>query len=413
MSKIAGSLDSYLILTRISAMIRAHMKHRKIIILLSTIGALLLAGASGLALTHQTLPNRVSLAFSVAVVLLSILAIPLFLSGLEHFKVELRKAYVKLCIGIGLLGLAQIQLPLVSLYEVSFWADFGLIGIPYLVSIIFIFISIRSLSNLLDIKSIWRSWLLALSTTLVVSIIVAFLPHLGGLTDELSYDLANAVIIWDSVFITFTAILAYMIGRKIGVVYEKSMTWLFSAFAVLSFAAWHYVAVRLLFTAGDWYFDYSIVIVPFIFGALNFIIAGYTFGAINISAPRPSVQELIAKKLVAQLTPAQEVDVVMYMTNLVSNPADINSMIEKVRVVAQKIQSTENPQIDDMKKLAELYNELEEYLIHRDSLRLFTFEELRTRISKKFNLSSSVQTTLWTYTANEMPDSLHQRFEHK
>jgi hypothetical protein len=377
------------------------MKHRKLLISLSTIIAIILSGVSGLALTSQSPSNRISLALSMAVVLLNFLAIPLFISGMKHFKIEFRNAYTRLCIGIGLLGLAQIQLPLVSLYDVSFWADFGLIGIPYLISIVLIFSSIKMLSSLLGIKSLWRSMPLALLTTVVVSLGVAFLPHLGGLTDELSYDLANAVIIWDSVFITFTTIVTYMIRQKIGLVYEKSMSWLFGAFATLSFAAWHYVVVRLVFTAGDWYFDYSIVVIPFIFAALDFVIAGYIFSSINVSAPKPTAQELIAKKLITELTPVQEAEVVLYMANLVSNPADIPDVIADVRAVTSKIQSSIGTQ-DDMKKLKELYNKLEDYLIHRDSLRVFSPDELRERISKKFNLSSSVQTTLWTHTANNM-----------
>lgn len=73
--------------------------------------------------------------------------IPLFLSGTRQFKTGLQRAYIFLCLGIGVFGLAQIQLPLVSLFNWSFWINSGGLAVPYLLGVICIFYGIRALPN--------------------------------------------------------------------------------------------------------------------------------------------------------------------------------------------------------------------------------------------------------------------------
>jgi len=361
-----------------------------------TVAAFIFAALAGLALTDQTSIIRVSVAFSVAAVLLNLIAVPLFLGGLKHFNVELRQAYIILCVGIGLFGLAQMQLPLVNLYGLSFWVDSGALAVPYLVGVICIFWSMRSLSKLLAIKSLWRSVVLALLVTVIISLAASFLPHVEVVTDELTYNIAISLTIWNSVFITFAAILAFKIRQKIGAIYEKSMSWLLRALAILSFAGWHYIVVQLLFTVNDWYYDYSIAIIPFIMGAFSLVVAGFIFGSINLSAIAPSAQQLIATKLLTTLTLAQEFHIIMYMTNLVSNPEDISDIMDEVHLFSSKMLADPSLSPEDLKKVRGLYIKLEEYLLHCDPIRVFTQDELRARIAKRFSLSSSVQTNLWS-----------------
>lgn len=374
-------------------------KQRTTIIWAGSVGALAISELSGLLLANQTAIVRVSMIFSVAAVLLNLIAIPLFLIGLKRFRIELRQAYITLCIGIGIFGLAQVQLPIVNLNESGFWVDSGAIAIPYLLGVLCIFWSMRMLSQLLAIKSLWSSGLLALLVTAVISLLAALLPHVHVTIDELSYDIALTLSIWNSVFITFAAILVFKVRRKIGLSYVNSMDWLFRSLAILSFAGWHYTAMQLVFTVGDWYYDYSIAILPFVAGAFTLMIAGFTFGAIDVqqrqgTSPSPLPDE-IAEKVPTVLSPSQELEVVLYVTNLVSNPTEIDTALNDVRLIVSRIQPGQDPSSEDQKMLDAIYAKLEDYLLRRDPLRVFTKDELRKRISKRFGLNSEVKTTLW------------------
>ena len=387
------------------------MKQRSTIVWAGSIGSLVLGLISGLVLSDQTATFRVSMIFSVAAALLNIFAVPFFLIGLKRFKPELRQTYLILCVGIVVFGLAQVQLPLVNLYNATFWVDSGAIAIPYLIGVICIFWSMRSLSHLLGIKSLWRSGSLALLATVLISLAASFLPHVKVVIDEMSYHISLTLSIWNSVFITFAAILAFKIRQNIGLSYVNAMNWLFRALAVLSFAGWHYSIEQLLATVGNWYYDYSIAVIPFVAGALALVIAGFTFDLIDTtqdsvpvppptpaSVPMPApVPDVVPQPLKSStvLSPAQELEVILYVANLVSIPSDINALLERIRIITSKIQPGQVPSSEDQKALDLIYVKLEDYLLHRDPLRVFTQEELRSRIIKRFGLSSSVKTTLW------------------
>jgi hypothetical protein len=375
------------------------MKRLFTIAWIGTICALLLGVAAGLILPHQSSVIKVSMIFSVAAVLLSLLAIPFFIIGMKNFKIELKHAYVILCIGIGVFGIAQIQLPIINIIEASIWVDSGGIAIPYLVGVICIFWSMRILSRLLAIKSAWRSISLAMLATVIISLGIALLPHVKVSSDELSYHIALALSIWNSVFITFAAVLAYKVRQKIGLSYTSAMTWLFWGLAVLSFAGWNYTLAQLITTSGYWYWDYSIPLLPFVAGSLILVIAGYTFDAINAvthtESPKsvPTAQPL--RRTTTILTPLQELDIVLYVANLVSNPTDIDIVLDDVRTITSRLQPGQAPTAEEQAKLDKVYKRLEEYLLHRDTLRVFTEDELRERIAKRFNLDGPIKTTLW------------------
>lgn len=380
------------------------MKQREIIVWIGSISALILGAVSGLILTNQTAITRVSMIFSVAAMLLSLFAVPFFLTGLKRFKKELQRTYLVLCVGVAAFGFAQIQLPIINLFNIAFWVNSGAIALPYLIGVICIFWSMKELSRLLAIKSVWRSGTLAFIVTVLLSAGAALLPHVAISIDELSYHIALALSIWNSVFITFATVLAFRVRNKIGVAYTTSLNWLSGALAVLSFAGWHYTVVQLLFTVGDWYYDYSIALIPFIFGGLALVMAGFSFGSIDTiveeknTAPTPTP----VHPSPAILSPAQELDVIVYVTNLVSNPEDIDILIDKVHSITSKLSPGATPSPEDQKTLDSIYVRLEDYLVHQDPLRVFTREELHARIAKRFGFSDSVKTTLWNNTTSDI-----------
>ncbi len=374
------------------------MKRRIVIVWFGIAATLLLSLLSAIIPANQTLSFRITMGLSVAAALLNLLAIPFFTASLRRFTVQLQRAYTVLCLGIGIFGIAQVQLPLVNLYNWGILLRSGAIALPYLVGVVCIFLSMRSFSKLLGVESIERSVIFALLVTIIVSFAAAFLPHVPITTDALTFHISLALSIWNSVFMTLAALLALKIRNKIGQEYVHSINWLFAALATLSFAGWHYAFTQLATMEGNWYYDFSVPIVPFIAGALLLIIAGYTFDKINATntikrLPLPPRQNL--SPTVSILTSQQELEVVLYMSNLVSRPTDIDLILDRVRDITSRLEPGQAPSVDDRKVLQKVYEELEEYLLNQDPLRVFTQEELRKRISKHFNLSGVIKTTLW------------------
>lgn len=74
------------------------------------------------------------------------------------------------------------------------------------------------------------------------------------------------------------------------------------------------------------------------------------------------------------------VDLVTYAAELVSNPDDINPVLDKVRSITAHLKPNEPPSPEESKQLFKVYGQIETYLTTKEPLRTFTKEELRKRI---------------------------------
>jgi len=79
-------------------------------------------------------------------------------------------------------------------------------------------------------------------------------------------------------------------------------------------------------------------------------------------------------------------DMVTGVASLVSNPADIDAILDDVRSVTSRLQPGEVPSLEDDSVLLGVYLRLEEYLTTRDPVRTFTKEELRKRLENNMRL---------------------------
>jgi len=160
---------------------------------------------------------------------------------------------------------------------------------------------------------------------------------------------------------------------------------------------------------GDWYYDYSIPTIPFIIGSLFLVIAGRTFGAIETTltptstsqSPMPSDRG----RVTVVLTSHQELDIVLYVANLVSNPVDIAPLLTDLQKVTTHIEKGHELSLDDRKILKYVYEHLEGYLLHNDTLRVFTQQELRERIVNRFGFNGPIWTSLWDKNSTQTSGS--------
>ncbi len=339
---------------------------------------------SGLATKTYGPIIQVSMAISVVAALLNMLAVPFFLGGVRQFKAELQRAYLILCIGIGIFGFAQIQLPFITLFDWWGWINSGGIAVPYLVGVVCMLWGMRVFAALLRVKRFGTSPFAAFGLSVVLSLAAVLVPHVKIATDELTFHLSLAISIFDSVFVSFAAVIAFQIRRIIGATYIRSMSWLCAALVVVSVAGWQYVAVQLTLHTGDWYYDYTVMVAPFILGGLLLVAAGYAFSNINVwSGGRASQRS------------ALELDVVMYVAGLVSNPSEINLALEDVRRVTSHMTFGQALSDEGRAVMVGVYAKIELYLVENDPLRTFSREELRHRIAKEFELGDQPSLPLW------------------
>jgi len=340
----------------------------------------------GVLFADRGLSFQITIVSSILAAVLNLLAIPFFLQGTHQFKAGLRRAYIFLCIGIGAFGLAQVQLPLISLFELGFWINSGGLAVPYLLGVFGIFFGVRAFAKLLHIKTVWTSPIIALAATVVISLAASLLPHVHVPEDELSFQLALALSIWNSIFITFAAITAFFIREKIGEAYRHSMSWLSAALAVIAFAGWHYSIIQLTMTTGDWYYDYSFTIIPFLIGAFMLLIAGHAFNttdALNAKSAQPDLYDPV------------QLNIVLYVAGLASRPEDIDVTLDTVRKITAHWEPGDVLPMADKQALAGVYYKIEDYLMHDDPLRTFSQDELRSSIMKRFAIQPQSWALLW------------------
>src|SRR5687768_8577891 len=170
---------------------------------------LLVAAGVGLLMTimsygkHPDWPLLRTLMFALSGVMaaLSIGASILFLRNLKQFKAGPRLAYKFICAGIVLFGISQVQIPLVQYFDFIFLLASGLVGLPYLLSVVFIMIGMRVLAKSLAVQSRWSSLWWVGFVAVLASAASTLLPyHLLYPEDLMMVQVTGALAVWDAVF---------------------------------------------------------------------------------------------------------------------------------------------------------------------------------------------------------------------
>lgn len=228
-------------------------------------------GWDGATLGFQTI-----LANSVLYTLLHIGAAILFISGVSTYKAALRSAYIKIAIGIALVGGGLAQVVFLNIFDLvqTPWAQYGGVMLPFIVAGVAIYSGTRSMATLVGVKSPLQNIWLILTLTVAGIIGVSLLPHGPSSLPELFFDVANAINVWDFILYAVSLGLVLQIKARTGAHYLKAITWL-AIGLIGSVVITSYVLLGT-FLSGEVPADYlldAIVIV----GGLLYLKAGYNF----------------------------------------------------------------------------------------------------------------------------------------
>lgn len=171
----------------------------------------------------------------------------LFLSGLNIYKADLKRAYRMFVGAILLTAIGTIQLPIIDTFDLnnSFWVTGGVIIIPFLLSGMLNYFGARSLARLVGVKSLLTKATIIVPLALVASFLSSFLPHSSSQIAEIQLDASVAFVVWTLALDIPAAVLAWRVKTHIGAHYVPAMTWLslslIAASTVLVLALGHYL----------------------------------------------------------------------------------------------------------------------------------------------------------------------------
>lgn len=348
-------------------------------------GGIAAVAAAATALVFKSEGTDVALSNATLMVqaVLSIAAIPFFIRARRHFRKQFRQVYIILGCGIGLLGIAQLQTPIIVLTDFLFWVDSGLIGIPFLTATILIFLSMRQFAGALHLKTHWTSLRWVGLVAVGVAAVAGVVPLLPGTVGD-SYSIVMAFSAWNATLAILASLLVSHIARTISGIYSMSLERLNIALLLLAFSSLQYICVGAFLTYESWVFSYGLINVAFAVTGGLFIWAGVAFNFIGEAnaelsgAGRPT-----------------SLNIITYVASLASNQDAIDGILDGVRQVSATLTPGQVPDDVLQHELAAIYLQLEEYLVHTEDVQDFTVASLRERIETTLGLDPGDRTTFW------------------
>ena len=346
--------------------------NKKIIVTLFIILALtaLVSGAL-LQLPQVTeVPGKIAIFMVFATSITQILAVILFLSTLSTFKRDLKFAFLMVAAGVFILSALQLVPTLTLFVTIDNLALFnGLYIGPYILGGLLIFAGLRTFAKLLDVRDRRTAFPLVLGCSLLLACIAVFLPHppIVGVSEPL-VDTIMGSIAWCGGFSLASVLLALRIRRMIGPIYKSAMLWFALAMMALTFTTYHELVVKLYFEDSSYTGDLSLW--PFLLTGILFLQTGLAF--------RQSGRQFVHVQ-----ANASPIDVVITMSQLISNPAVIDPELDKIRAITAQ-GKTGQLSTTDRATIQSVYLAVEDYLLTKEPLRSFTREELRADLPAEF-----------------------------
>lgn len=312
-----------------------------------------------------------------------------FLGGLGNVKPAQRKAYILLCIGVVAFGLSQAQLIFVAYAHAQWWLTNGFFTLPYLTSFVFFFLGMRQFAKVLGVKTRWVSWPVAFAASIGAAGILALIPRAAGApTTQEQYITVVIFTTLVSVFFGFAAAAAFRLRRDAGRIYTKALTWLAIGLGIGVIGGAHYVFVEMVVRT-PWYYEGNITVLFMFTSSALTLYAGYAIREINEITSRYKPTRISPDPLVF-------VEIVTYVSDLVSRPSEIDVVLDDLRATTAQLDPTQhNLDAAQEKSVVEVYHKIENYLVTRERVGMYTRESLRKNIIKQFKLTKVEAETLW------------------
>lgn len=297
----------------------------------------------------------------------------LFLLGLKDFKTDFKKTYYLICIGLITQAIALLVYP-TSIYLHALGSSFTSYGgdLFYCIGAVFILAGLVRFARLLKLTTWLRKPIVVGLAAMGLAAILWLVPHSPVEASETYFNLTKSLISVEGILSLLCTLLVLAIRATANRTYSWPLLWLALAlFFNTGGEILYYLANHQAEVDGTPHADLASASgVVFLVSRILYIVASYSL--INMSRKEEAHQE-----------GAEPVDVIIGMSELASNPAEIDPLMDRLRGVTAA--SAGKPlTLEQMAVLHDLYFELEEYLVNKEQLRNFTKESLRSRLEHRF-----------------------------
>lgn len=254
-------------------------------VLMATIGGALLSLMMPLTATGERtgwIIFHMDIMLTIVYAGLFALAALLFLLGLGAFKQELRRAYVKISLGVVLFGLSFAQILVINLFDLwgSAWAASGLVALPFAAAGWLLFLGVRRYGLLVGVRGPWTRFWFVLAAALGGAVLAAFLPHVSAPRRELDLDLNNGLLTVIMVLVLAAAMIILAIKKRTGAIYNNALAWMFMALLVVVVSDLGFIAISLAGLAES-AFGYLLLDAMLVVSGVMLARAGYTFSRLS------------------------------------------------------------------------------------------------------------------------------------
>lgn len=335
----------------------------------------------------QPTPFAENFSFAQLVVIgcLHIVAAVLLLTSLKGFRRRFKQAYVWLGASFATLAVGMIQYPVIGALDAfdSPYVTSGAADIPFLFTSIFAYVGIVIIARTVNAKTILMSPWIAFGGAVAAGVLGAVLiksPRTDLPPEALSFTLG--VYIFEAVMVIFEVLILHKAIAAAGTIYKKALGWLLASELFVVVGGLGYVFSQAYIPFDHVYNYYSIGTIPYIFSSLLLIRAAVAFNQLAYAE-----QDLA--KTAAPDKSQTSVDVITLVAQLASSPSEIDPFLDDLRLMTSEL--SENGKLNDKQqaKTAQIYKELEDFLVNKEPARKFSVEGLRELVEIRFKGSVS------------------------
>lgn len=330
----------------------------------------------------------------------------LYVTGLKAFKYEFRIGYWYLAAAMVLYAIGVLELPvfknIISASEGGTLPPIYYTAIlPVVIGIIVYYLGLRRIASIIAIKTILLSRIFMGTAALVIGGAVATVNIATSKEPALSLAIPLGVLGVALTCVLASITLLFRLRRGVSALYKPAFAWTFYGFLALFVGQ---ILDPTPFLPSDhWYVNYSLA-VPLLPSVCCFLKGAFEFNRI----PYREAGLIGSSKSGQQLT---SIDIILAVTQLVSNPKTIDPELDKLRTLTSQRQANQPLTQLEQKELGELYLKLEAFLTQKEPTRPYTVQWLRQMIEVRFRGSVN-EPDFWQRiqsTANPAPTAVQQQ----
>lgn len=338
---------------------------------------------------------------SVATILLYVGGSVVIVMGFGAFTSKLRRPYTLIFTGLIIWGLSYLQLPVLMLLDrLNDNLFLSISAVPYIGSSLLVFIGTRMLARTFNVTSIATRWLFVFGVLVAVSILIVVAPHGYTSSEEADFDAANVLLTAATTLFGLAAYNILRVKRQASVAFINPLAWLYlSMFLSFGVAGVGSTVLALIFGNSTNGLVLAAAVAPSALAAVLFVRSAYSFNRIveSTDAQGLSVVRSFFGKPLRPLTQTQtsSVDIVIYAASLASQPKEIDEILDEVRLVTSRTQKGGSVNAADNEHLLHAYLKVKQYLLAKETVRVFTKDSLRQDIAQKLRLTAQSSGTFW------------------